>query len=423
MQTAKPFQIDKALIYRAYLKVKENRGSAGIDGVDLKTYDECMSKNLYKLWNRMSSGCYMPKAVKLVEIPKPNGGKRPLGIPTVEDRIAQQAVVMFIEPSIEPHFVNDSYGYRHALSAHDAIAKARERCFKYEWVLDMDISKFFDTIDHDLLMKAVERHVTEKWVLLYIKRWLMVPYETRNGERIARTMGVPQGSVIGPILANLFLHYVFDRWMQIHNPSIPFERYADDTICHCVSKQQAETLLKQLNERFEQCHLRLNLDKTKIVQCPTSRRGKAEGVEHSFDFLGYTFRCRKAFNRYQMKSFTAFLPAISNKSVKRIHEKIKSWKLHKHVDWKLQDVAVEIESQVIGWYNYYNKFGKTEFHKVMNHLNMVLAYWVRRKYKRFHRKPILYAYLWLKDIATKDSRLFYHWSRGVVPQNCLIPIG
>ena len=230
-QVTKPFTIDKYLIMNAWKRVKENKGSAGIDNVSTEDYESNLGKNLYKLWNRMSSGSYFPEAVKLVDIPKPSGGTRPLGIPTVGDRIAQMSVVLLIEERLEAIFHADSYGYRPNRSAHDAIEKARERCWHYNWVLDMDISKFFDTIDHDLLMKAVERHVQEKWILLYIRRWLKVPYATLTGERIERKMGVPQGSVIGPVLANLYLHYTFDKWMSLYHPTIPFERYADDTIC------------------------------------------------------------------------------------------------------------------------------------------------------------------------------------------------
>ena len=248
MNAAKPFDIDKRLIYEAYKKVKSNRGSAGIDGISMEEFDKDLSNNLYRLWNRMSSGSYMPQSVKLVEIPKSNGGKRPLGIPTISDRIAQMAVVLSIMPSLDAIFHEDSYGYRPNKSAHDAIAKARERCFKYAWVLDMDISKFFDTIDHELLMKAVRIHVKERWMLLYIERWLKVPYEDKEGNRTERMMGVPQGSVIGPVLANLFLHYVFDKWMQINHPQIPFERYADDTICHCSTEKEAKDMQEVISK-------------------------------------------------------------------------------------------------------------------------------------------------------------------------------
>ena len=235
--SAKPFVIDRHWVWEAYKAVKRNKGCAGVDKIDFKRFDKRMQDNLYKLWNRMSSGSYMPEPVLQVEIPKSNGGKRPLGIPTILDRIAQMTVVMQITPRLEAIFHHDSYGYRPARSAHDAIGKARERCFKYGWVLDMDISKFFDTIDHSLLMKAVERHVPERWMLLYIERWLKVPYQTKDGELIERTMGVLQGSVIGPVLANLFLHYVFDKWMEVNYPEVPFERYADDTICHLRTRE------------------------------------------------------------------------------------------------------------------------------------------------------------------------------------------
>ena len=247
---AKPISISKQLVYDAFLRVKANRGSAGIDKVTLEDYEKNLRGNLYKLWNRMSSGSYFPPSVKLVEIPKSNGGTRPLGIPTIEDRIAQQVVVSVLTPILEPIFKEDSYGYRPGKGAHQAVAKAKERCYVNPWVLDMDIRKFFDTINHELLMKAVRKHTEEKWVLLYIERWLKVPYQTLKGEVIERTMGVPQGSVIGPVLANLFLHYVFDEWMSRNYPTIPFERYADDTICHCVSEKQAQFLKAVLMKRF-----------------------------------------------------------------------------------------------------------------------------------------------------------------------------
>ena len=322
MNEAKPFKVEKRLIYEGWKEVKSNKGSAGIDEIGIEGYEGKLGSNLYKLWNRMSSGSYFPKPVKLVEIPKSNGGKRPLGIPTVDDRIAQAAVVKAIMPELDKVFHEDSYGFRPNKSAHDAIAKADERCWRYSWVLDMDISKFFDTIDHELLMKAVRRHVTERWMLLYIERWLKVPYQLKDGTLIKRTMGVPQGSVIGPVLANLFLHYVFDKWMQINYPAIPFERYADDSICHCRSKKQAEFIRDRLIERFAECKLKLNEEKTKIVYCKDSNRHDRDENE-SFDYLGFTFRPRAALNKQTYQVFTAFKPAISKKASKKIREEIR----------------------------------------------------------------------------------------------------
>lgn len=285
----KPFNISKQIVYEAYKRVKANKGSAGVDNVTIEDFEANLGDNLYKIWNRMSSGSYYPQPVKLVEIPKKSGGKRGLGIPTVSDRVAQMTAKMYIEPRLEQTFHEDSYGYRPNKSAIEAIGQARKRCWKYDYVIEFDIKGLFDNIDHTLLMKAVKKHVREKWLILYIERWLRAPFETSDGEQMERKSGTPQGGVISPVLANLFLHYAFDRWMEIFSPQTPFERYADDAIVHCKTENEAEITLKKLNSRFNECGLELHPDKTKIVYCKDKDRPKEYSVTE-FDFLGYTFK-------------------------------------------------------------------------------------------------------------------------------------
>ncbi len=317
MVEARPFCIAKREVWEAYKQVKANRGAAGVDGQSIEDFDRDLSKNLYRIWNRMSSGSYFPPAVRRVDIPKGDtGGTRPLGIPTVSDRIAQMVVKRHLEPILEPVFHRDSYGYRPGKSAHDALAKARRRCWASDWVLDLDIKSFFDEIDWELLMRAVRRHTECPWVLLYLQRWLQAPVRMPNGDLVDRERGTPQGAVVSPVLANLFLHYAFDCWMQREYPGILFERYADDAICHCASEAQALELHQALEKRFAECRLRLHPQKTRIVYCKDTNRPGGY-PERSFDFLGYTFRPRVAIGRDQ-KPFVSFIPAVSDKAAKRM---------------------------------------------------------------------------------------------------------
>ncbi len=258
----KPYNIAPQAIKEAYRRVKANRGVAGVDKQTIKDFDKDLKGNLYKIWNRMSSGSYIPSPVLQVEIPKGKNEVRKLGIPTIADRIAQMVVKRYLEPVLEPKFHEDSYGYRPGRSALDAVRKATKRCWKHQWVIDLDIRRFFDTLDHDLLMKAVRHHTSNPWILLYVERWLKAPVQTQEGDKIERDIGSPQGSVISPLLANLFMHHAFDDWMRRNFPSIPFERYADDIVVHCKSKKQSHLILNRIRARLKECCLELHPQKT-----------------------------------------------------------------------------------------------------------------------------------------------------------------
>jgi len=393
-------------VWEAYKRVKANQGAAGVDGQTIEQFEEDLSNNLYKLWNRMASGSYMPQAVRRVEIPKPDGGMRPLGIPTVADRVAQTVVKQFLEPHLEAHFHADSYGYRPGKSAHQALERARRRCWDHAWVVDLDIKGFFDTIDHELLMRALARHTREGWVLLYVRRWLQAPVELADGQTQVRAMGTPQGGVISPLLANLFLHYVFDQWMQRHHPAVPFERYADDVLCHCRTRAQAEVVLARLTKRFAECGLTLHPQKTRLVYCKDDDRRGQHPVT-SFDFLGYTFRPRRSKNRWG-KPFINFCAAISAKAGKRIRQEVRSWKLHLRSDKTQEDLARMFDRQIRGWVNYYGAFYKSALYPTLRHLDRKLVLWATRKYKRLrgHRRRAAH---WLERIARFRPRLFAHW--------------
>jgi RNA-directed DNA polymerase len=410
---AKPYVIPKQLVWDAYQRVKTNRGAAGVDGESLAAFEKDLKNNLYKVWNRMSSGSYFPPPVRLVEIPKDNGGTRPLGIPTVADRVAQTVVKMVLEPLVEPAFHQDSYGYRPGKSALDAVGVARKRCWKADWVIDLDIKAFFDSLSHDLVERAVAHHTDSPWVRLYIARWLRAPVQRPDGTLEQRTRGTPQGGVVSPLLANLFLHYAFDAWMRRTFPHVQFERYADDAIVHCSSERQARAVLGAIRGRFGQCELELHATKTRIVYCKDDDRpGEHEHI--AFDFLGYTFQPRRAKNRWG-KFFVSFLPAMSAKAAKRVRTTIREWRMAStRNNQRLEDLARVVNPVVRGWMNYYGRFYRSKCVQVLRHLNEALAAWARRKYRRFHRRERASMH-WLGGIARRDPRLFVLWQLGMMP--------
>ena len=405
--STKPFVIPKRLVWDAYQRVKANRGSAGIDNQSIDDFDRKQSKNLYRIWNRMSSGSYFPAAVKAVPIPKKAGGERVLGIPTVSDRIAQTVVTLILEPKLEPIFHDDSYGYRPGKSAHDALATTRKRCWERDWVLEYDIRGLFDNIDHGLLLKALRHHCDERWVLLYVERWLTAPMQERNGTCVERNMGTPQGGPLSPILANLFLHYALDRWLSVNHPDIPFCRYADDGILHCRTEDEANQLREQLAARLQECGLEMHPEKTRIVYCKDSRR--KETSEHiSFDFLGYTFRPRRVVDGYGCIR-TGFTPAVSQLSLKTMRQSMRRWHLPLRSELSLADLAWMTGPRVRGWIAYYCRFRGSEFQPVADHLDWIIIRWAMRKYKRL-RGHKTRAFAWLERVKRKHPAMFTHWS-------------
>jgi RNA-directed DNA polymerase len=412
LSRAKPFCISKRVVWEAYRHVKANKGAAGVDAESISDFEVDLKTNLYKIWNRMSSGSYFPPPVRTVAIPKSDGGQRKLGIPTVSDRIAQMVVKMYFEPGVEPHFHPDSYGYRPKKSAIEAVGVARRRCWRYDWVLDLDIKGFFDNIDHKLMMLAVRKHTDCKWILLYIERWLEAPAQLEAGSLVSRDKGTPQGGVISPLLANLFLHYAFDEWMRREYPYITFERYADDIIVHCKSERQAKWLKAVIERRLSQCKLELHPEKTRIVYCRDSNR-RGNYPTEKFDFLGYTFRPRRSKDRRD-RYFVNFTPAISDKAAKKMRRVIRGWRIHLMSDKSIEDLSRMFNPVLQGWTNYYGQFYKSALHPVLDQFNCSLKRWATRKYKSLRARKRK-AYHWLGRIARRRPGLFAHWCLGLRP--------
>ncbi len=403
----KPFDISKRLVWEAYERVKANQGAAGVDGLTVEDFEADLRGNLYKIWNRMSSGSYFPPPVKAVEIPKPHGGgTRVLGVPTVADRIAQTVVALALGARTESIFHDDSYGYRPGRSALQAVRRCRERCLKKDWVLDLDVQKFFDSVDHDLMVKAVEANTDRRWVVLYVKRWLVAPIQLPDGTLQARDRGTPQGSAVSPVLANLFMHYAFDLFLAREFPGVQFERYADDAVVHCVTERQARHVWAALAQRLDSVGLRLHPDKTRIVYCKDDRRRGS--FEHtSFTFLGYTFGPRTVLGR-DGRMFTGFLPAVSAAALKAMGQRVRAWRIHLRTGQDLAELAGWINPIVAGWMTYYGRFYRSRLYPFLQRINSYLMRWARKKYKRLNSYKRLKA--WWHGLVDREPGLFRHWA-------------
>jgi RNA-directed DNA polymerase len=407
--SGKPFRISKQEVWDAWLKVKGNKGAPGVDGQSIGEFEKDLKGNLYKVWNRMSSGTYFPPPVLAVEVPKPHGGgTRVLGVPCVADRIAQTVAAARLEEVVDPLFHPDSYGYRPQRGALDAVAACRERCWKYNWVIDLDVRKFFDSVRWDLIVKAVEAHTDHetRWIVLYVRRWLAAPLQLPDGTLKERDRGTPQGSAISPVLSNLFMHYAFDLWLTREFPLVRFERFADDAVIHCVSEHQARTVLAAVGERMAEVGLELHPDKTRIVYCKDSNR-RGDFGHTSFTFPGYTFRPRGA-RRQDGVRFTSFLPAISKDALKKISAEVRSWRLHRHMELDAAGIARWVNPKIRGWMTYYGAFCRSELYPLLRRINSYLMRWLMNKYKRYRTwKKAIRA--WTEAAGTRP-RYFAHWA-------------
>jgi group II intron reverse transcriptase/maturase len=404
--SGKSFEISKWEVWEAYQQVRRNQGAAGVDGVSIAEFETDLKNNLYRVWNRMSSGTWFPPAVRAVEIPKPHGGgTRMLGIPCVADRVAQTVVAKRLEAAVEPVFHDDSFGYRPGRCALDAVERCRGRCWKRDWVVDLDVAKFFDSVPWDLIVKAVEAHTDVPWVSLYVQRWLAAPVQMPDGTIADRDRGTPQGSPISPVLANLFMHYAFDVWLDREFPTVQFERYADDAVLHCVTERQAHQVLAALQERMAEVGLQLHPDKTRIVYCKDGTR--CGSYEHtSFTFLGFTFRARDT-RAKDGRRFLSFSPAISKDALKKISGVVRCWRLHRRANLTFTELATMINPIVAGWMQYYGHFRRSALYSLLARINAYLVRWIRKKYRRL--QALRAAQRKLVEITHRYPRLYAHW--------------
>lgn len=397
------------MVWNSYLKVVAKDGGAGIDRESIEMFNEKMADNLYKLWNRMTSGSYFPPAVRTVLIPKKQGGCRPLGIPTVSDRIAQGVVKDYLEPTMEAIFHSSSFGYRPGRSAHDALAQCQGNCRYYAWVIDVDIKGFFDNISHEIMMRLLHQHTQEKWVLMYVERWLKAGVEQADGSIAGRTKGTPQGGVASPLLANLYLHHAFDLWMQENHQQNPFERYADDIVIHCRSKEEAERLHAQLTVRMQEFELMLHPEKTKIVYCKNYQRDNIHDNE-SFTFLSYSFHPRTVKSKFGKKRLLVFSAAISQSAQTSIKMKLRGILRTRWSDKSLAWFAEHLNPRIRGWVNYYAKFNRREAYQVFYYLNELIRSWIKNTYKIIGKGGVFKKY---REILAAAPEMFYHWKLGI----------
>lgn len=410
---SRPVPVTMKMVVDAYQRVRQGGKAAGIDGQSWKEFEKNAQDNLYVIWNRLSSGSYHPQAVREVEIPRKDGRKRKLGIPTLKDRIAQCVVKDYMEKQLDIQFSEASYGYRPMRGSKEAVEQVRQNCFLYDWVIDLDIAKFFDEIDHELLMKAVEWMIEDKWVKMYVRRWLEMKIQTTEGkEKDRKGKGTPQGGVISPLLANVFLHIALDKWLEKNYSEVSFVRYADDMVIHCRSREEAEAILKEIEKRLEEVKLRLNLDKTRIVYCKDYKR-KEKQQETKFDFLGFSYQPRGRRSHHEQGTYLAFTAEISVSNAKKIRDEIRKMKEWRDTTIEVEQIAWRLNSRLRGWINYFGRYSKTVLRYSLRQVDVCLTKWIQRKYKlRSVGRAVEKVKALKAKMTTEGKAIFYHWRAG-----------